>query len=135
MGRRRNEAKELTHRLFWSDDPVSMAITVLALAQLCNRHAPWSTGWVQRIQSNVQRGNSLHAALEREIRMELKGRQSDFIDDLKWRREPIEDLINAAKQQFDEMRATIDRDPVIEELREVLAVESGSNVVRLVNKS
>ena len=43
-------------------------------------------------------------------------------------------LINAAEREFDQLCVMIERNPVIEELREMPAVESGPNIVCLVQK-
>lgn len=131
---RRIDAEARSRHLFSADDAVGRAITVFVLAQLCNRHPPWSADWVARLQSHRQRGISLRMALEREIEAAFNRLLSDFVDDQAWRREPVAELIAAAKHEYDQIRATIYRDPVIEKLREVLAIESGSNVVRLVKK-
>lgn len=133
QAQRRRALDKQIEGLFTATDLVTLAANTLALRQIENRHAPWQAGWVKSLQRKLPADTTLLDVVTREIRLEFDDACRHLAGSLAWRDEPVERLMRDTQQQFETARDYVFRvqGTVLDELREMLAVESGANIVRL----
>lgn len=118
---RHREAANLARDIFAGADLAERALNTLALAEVLNRHGPWSAGWVRRAGEDV----------DREINAKFNHLLCELISEVSWRIDPVPAMLDRAHARLVERRECLRDSPLLEELRDALALRNAENVTPL----
>lgn len=121
---RHREAAKLAPDLFAGADLAERALNTLALADILNRHAPWSAGWVRLAGED----------LDSEINGEFNDFLRELIREVSWHTDPVAAMLDRAHAQLLERRETLRGSHLLAELGDALAIRNAENVTPLHTK-